>query len=81
MNELINILKSKGYTVDYEPQSYLNIATEDGYNCEFYPFGFDNDEGLHATYTIDGKETDIDEYLDDEDIELMVNYIEKILKN
>lgn len=78
MKELIKRLKERGYVIDYDPGGHLNVARRDGFNCEFYPAGGE-DEYLCATYTIDNDVTNIDEYLDEDGIYYMLYYISKIL--
>jgi hypothetical protein len=63
--ELLRDLRKAGFNCDYRRGWYLNIARKDGLNCEFYPSG-PNDEVFCATYTIDGKEKDLDFYLPDD---------------
>ncbi len=57
--ELIKAIKRAGLTPSYYPGDYLNISRPDGIHCEFYPAG-NNDEVFCATYTIGGKERDLD---------------------
>ncbi len=76
--ELIKELRRKKLHVGYEVGSYLNISRRDGLNCEFYPCG-KNDEFFCATYTLDGKERDLDFYLPD-DLTDFVDAVCKILE-
>lgn len=77
MKELISELKIRNYIVDYKEGSYLNIEYNK-VNVEFYPCGDDN--YLCATYSINGKETEIDEYLDDHGIRNIIGYVDLLLK-
>lgn len=43
---------------------WLNISRPDGVHCEFYPCG--NNELFTATYTINGKETELDFWIPDD---------------
>jgi len=59
---------------------YLNIARPDGLNCEFYPCGQDAEYCmLTATYTIDGKERELDFEIPYQ-TEAFVAAVKKVLK-
>lgn len=53
-NTLIKAFRKVGLNISYKKGEYLNIFTDKGHNCEFYPCGL-NDELFTATYRIKDK--------------------------
>lgn len=77
--ELVAAFKAVGLKPEYKIGDWLNIARPDGVHCEFYPAG-PRDEVFCATYTIKGKETDLDFYLP-QDLGLFVGTVCEILNH
>lgn len=75
IEKLIQLLEARSFTVDHEPNEYINIARPDGVHCEFYGCG-PNDEIFCATYTIGGEDTDL--HLDVTTIQGRVNMVDII---
>jgi hypothetical protein len=74
--------KLKGYYIDFG-DGYINIANEDGINCEFYGQFDDNFTWLTATYTINKKEQELNYQFgmnNPDELDLFVSDVKKILK-
>ena len=80
VSDLVEALEDKGFICEVG-DGYLNISRRDGIHCEFYPCWEGHApqfEMYAATYTIDGKETDLDFEMPFDQDE-MIEAVEKIL--
>lgn len=76
--DLIKALSKEGYSVSLSGDS-VNIARSDGVHCEFYKCGeYEKGFILTATYTVEGRERDIDVSIPDE-TGLFIAYVKNIL--
>lgn len=79
-NKLIKAFRQVGLNVDYKRGEYINVFTDKGYNCEFYPCGL-NDEMFTATYRVKskGRPKQLEFYMP-EDLNSFVETVCKILR-